>query len=338
MAPPTLLEGCPATPGLPPGQCLPLLQRCPSLAREVDALHTLARTGAIPIEDAERQLNTYLLVAGTGRPQLLLPITDAPHHSLLPDLGFLIHRVLARCPVPGSLGALLEQCIPCLRHASRVIVYSDAQDVHLNLALALLLGLYPGSTVKRPAFPTRAGLYTRVHRLLTAPREAQTRFCQDHPSLLLLACMEYVTRVVPLHMPAQAAFLLRKDPSTGLYFRRVPALCDDLRQGLDEDAGWGSIQQACAGLVERVSRLKKTGGPVVHKEPCMDAALLRLAGPHLSAYWDAPRLHNTGGTGASQDEFRLLGQSLGLHGALLAYIQQDVQVKPTRCTAHSSGL
>jgi hypothetical protein len=301
------------------------MQGCPSLAREVAALHTLARTGAIPIEDAERQLNTYLLVAGTGRPQLLLPIADAPHHSLLPDLGFLIHRVLARCPVPGSLGALLEQCFPCLRHASRVIVYTDAQDVHLNLVLALLLGLYPGGTVKRPAFPTRAGLYTRVHRLLTETREAQTHFCQSHPSLLLLACMEYVTRVVPLHMPAQATFLLRKDPSTALYFRRVPVLCDDLRQGLDDNAEWGSIQEACASLVERVSRLKKTGGPVTQREPSVDGAALRLAGPHLVAYWDTPRLL-CAGEGGAQDEFRLLGQGLGLHGPLLAYIQQDVQV------------
>ena len=107
--PPSLLEGVSKTG--PTGAFFP---DCPRLDREVDALHQLARSGAIPADVAERQINTYLLAAGIpGAPawlrrKLVLPITDGPHHSLLPDLGHVVHRILAKCPLPGSLSAALR--------------------------------------------------------------------------------------------------------------------------------------------------------------------------------------------------------------------------------------
>ena len=323
MAQPTLLEGCPIT-----GDLHALIPDCPRLDREVQALHHLARTGAIPTDVADRQLNTYLLAAVARnsalvpRHWLVMPITDAPHPGLLPDLGQHIHRLLARNPLPGSLSAALEQGIPSLRHAPRHAPYTDSQPVLLNLVLGLVLGLFPGGTVKRPGFSARARLFGGVHSLLTSAPEAQTAFCRGHPDVVQLACMEYVARVLPATMPAQLAHLEGRDPSTPLYFRRISALCDELRQALDGPADdWAHIQRASALAVERVSRLKKAGGGAQTREPC-PAPALPASTAELLAHWNAPCLHGS----PSTDEYRLLGQGLGLHGPLLSHIQREVQV------------
>lgn len=331
LVPPSLLEGYSTTTTTTDGQTpTPLyIPGCQRLDREVSTLHQLARSGRIPIDVAERQINAYLLAAATtASPRqlrwLVLPITDAPHHSLLPDLGHVIHRILTKCALPGSLSAVLEQCIPCLRHTPRPVTYLDSQDVFLNLTLALLLGLYPGGTIKRPSFGIRADVYARVHALLTATRERQTEFCLAHPHVVLLACMEYVARVIPAYMPSLARFLAERDTTAPVFFRRITVLCDELRQGLDaEPPDWPQIQALCASTAERIARLKKTGLHPPSKEPSVDPALLRDAAA-LPAHWQAPRLLGT----PSTEEYRLLGQSLGLQGMLLYHIQREVQVYP----------
>ena len=322
MVPAPLLEG------YQPDPSPSLIAECTRLDREVRALHQLARSGAIPADVAERQINTYLPTIGrlVCAPKelswLRLSIADAPHHSLLPDLGNVISKALSRCPVPGSLSVVVAQSIPCLRQSPQPPPYTDSQDVLLNLALALLLGLYQGGTVKRPGFLQRARMYTSVHGLLTAPREAQTDFCQRNHSLILLACMEYVARVLPAHMPAQTAFLMERDSTTAVYLRRIPALCDELRQSLDTPSFvWPDVQSACAAIVDRVMRLKKSGTPCCSVQrdpptPCLQAL------PSLRPFWDAPLLRG----GPSLDEYRVLGQSLSLDGAVLYHVQNTIQV------------
>jgi hypothetical protein len=328
LAPPALLEG--RSLGHPPSQLF--IPQCPKLDREVHVLHCLARSGAIPVDVAERQINAYLLAAGTRdatpkqRRWLVLPVTDAPHHSLLPDLGHVIHRALIKCALPGSLSAVLEQCVPCLRHTPRPIQYTDSQDVFLNLTLALLIGLYPGGAIKRPCFSVRADVYARIHALLTSPREAQTEFCLAHPHVILLACMEYTARVIPAHMPPLANFLTEKDTTTPVFFRRISILCDELRQGLDNEPAtpcWAQIQSLCAVTTERITRLKKAGVHPSTREPSLDQALLRHPAA-IPEHWAAPRLLGS----PSLEEYRLLGQSLGLQGMLLYHIQREVQVYP----------
>jgi hypothetical protein len=323
MPPAALLGGCPT--GSPPGR---YLANHPELDREVGALHALARTGAMPIDAAERQLNTYLpLAAQASLPVpsarwLLLPIADAPHHSLLPDLGYVTHRILARCPLPCSASALLEQCLPSLRCQPRTPSFRDSQDVLLNLALALLLGLYPGGTVKRPEFHARARAYARVHVLLTSAAERQTHFCRLHMPVLLVAGMEYVARVLPACMPAQAHHLTGRDAASAVFFRRVPTLCDEFRQTLDtaEATAWPAVRAACVDILEKLARLKKSSAPPQPK------TVSTLHTRHLepSLHWSAPLLLG----GGCPHEYRLLGQGLGLCGAVLREIQQDFRVFP----------
>jgi hypothetical protein len=322
----------------------------PDLDSQIRALHTLARTGRISAETAERQINTFLLAAAppkgaTKYPRrwLVLPLTDAPHHSLMPDLGHIIHRVLARDPVPCTLSMVIEQCIPRFRHACRPIRYTDCQPVFLMLVMGLLLGLYPGN-VKKPGFRVRAALFRSIHGLMTSTPEEQTAFCSANEEILLLACMEYLARIPAVHMPVQNQVLAEGDPTAMSFFRRIPALGDELRQWMDEqdhvgDTAWEPIRLACSLRVERVSRLKRGGAPASHQSqqatggkapPIYSSAgstgtMVESPGPHslsvIRACWNAPALLD-----ATLDEYRLLGLALGLPGPIIQRIQQEVRV------------
>lgn len=318
---------------------LDYVQGCQDMDAEVRALHELARTGAIGMETAERQLNTYLLVAShtqllrsfplERRRWLLLPISDAPCVGLIPDLGQIIHRVLCRDPIHAAISGVIEQCIPSMRHVCRAVHFVDSQDILLNLILALLLGLFPGAP-KKPGFLARARLWGRVHAVLTSCRESQTAFLTQNQGVVHLACMEYIARVAPVYLPAQDVFLTGKDAISSLFFRRVPPVCDEVRQFLDDassaggEPSWQAIQEVCAANVERVSRLKRA-------HPChssgdqgkrvMDRKSVPTA--DIPAHWAVPRLFSDP---PSPDEYRLLGLSLGLHGPLLMQIQRDMEI------------
>ena len=317
---------------------LTYVQGCPDLDDEVQALHDLARIGVIPAEAAERQINTYLLVAShtkllhrlapSRRRWLLLPITDAPHHGVVPDIGHIILRVMARDPIPSAVSAVIEQCIPSMRHVCRPVQYTDSQDILLNLVLALLLGLFPGSP-KKPEFSRRAMIWAGVHTVLTSSRERQTAFLTTHQDLVLLACMEYLARIVPLYMPAQDVFLTGHDAPSAGFFKRIPPVCDEFRQFLDEcscahGVPWPAILAACTANVERVSRLKRN-------QPCHQPQKDGPRGDHhrtnpkpesITAHWDAPKLLDN----PTPDEYRLLGLSLNLQGGVVMQIQRDLQV------------
>jgi len=336
---------------------------CPDMDEEVQALHDLARNGVISAETAERQINMYLLVAShkqvrhglpSGRLRwLLLPITDVPSVGLLPDLGHIIHRVLTKDPLQCAITRVLEQCIPSMRHVSRAShTYQDSQDVLLALVQALLFGTFP-NVAKKPGFVTRVALWQRTHHLLTTSREEQTAFLERHQDILCLASMEYIARVVPVYMPAQDAILTGKDAVSAPFFRRIPPLCDELRQLVDEAiqdarAGeaamtWARIQGLCAGYVERVSRLKRSHSASHSSRDAVRDPTPRPPLPNIFDYWSVPQLHGS----PSRDEYRLLGLSLGLHGSVIMQIQRDLQIsllpenlrrlQIERLLAHSGG-
>lgn len=331
MAPPSLLEGVYSS-GYKPDKTPSFIAHDTKLDAEVRALHNLARQGVLPLDSAERQLNTYLVAASKAAARskiptrwLLLPIADSPHHSLLPDLGYLIHCILSRSPIPCSLSSALEQCLPALRHPTRVNTFSDSRDILLNLVLALLLGLYPGGTVKRPEFGLRVHLYESVHKLLTTTRGRQVAFCVQNHAILLMACMEYVARVLPAQMPAQTMFLHSRDPtSSAIFFRRVPVLCDEFRQSLGEmqNLCWRQVRKACAFMIEKVSRLKKAACPTVQRPQALLITNHNRA--PVALHWDAPYLKAP----ESASEYTLLADALSLNDAVLHSIHRDIQVYP----------
>lgn len=324
---------------------LEFVQGCQDLNAQVKALHDLARGGVISMDVADRQLNTYLLAAShprllrqftlERRRSLLMPIADAPYFGSIPDLGQIIHRVLSRDPVHSAVSAVVEQCIPSMRHICRSVRYTDSQEILLNLILALLLGLYPGNP-KKPSFVSRAKLWGRVHAILTSTRETQTAFLTRYQDIVHLACMEYIARVVPVYMPAQDLYLTGKEGVSAQFFKRVPPICDEFRQFLDDSIGvdcgasepsWQRIQELCSANVERVSRLKRAH-PMQQAVKDSGKRLMDEFKQHpeqITAHWNAPRLLCDN---PCPDEFRLLGLSLGLHGPLIMQIQRDVQISP----------
>lgn len=310
------------------GPCM-YIPECPELDAEVARLHWLARNGHIEHEQAAPQINRYLLAAArlaAGPPDcpprwLLLPISDAPSTATLPDLGLVIGRVLARDSPPIALALLVEQCIPNLRVPTRELQYKDSQPVCLNLLLALLLGTYPGG-VKQPGFVARARLYGRLHAALASSPEAQTAFCLAHEPMLMLACMEYLARVVPVFMPVHAAFLTDQDACTGGFFRKIPVICDEYRQQLEPWAlagDWTAMLAASRGIVERASRFKRCQRVRQPRGLPAPAALGEMG----QAYLDAPRLMDS-----TPDEFALMGLALGLEGRVLQALQTRLRVYP----------
>lgn len=329
-----------------------------ALNTRVAVLHEIARRGHIPAGDAERQINSYLLAAAMAVSRkendddhirdrnnniplswFIMPVTDAPHHSLMPDIGDVIHRVLVRDPFPCALSYVVEQSIPRFRHATRHIRYDDSQTVLLTLAMGLLLGLYQGN-VKKQRFSRRASLFARIHTLLTSDTPTQTLFCKEHEEIVHLGCMEYMARIPSLYMPVQNALLTEEDATTLGFYKRIPALGDELRQWIDdaEDLpSWEDIQTECAAKVERVSRMKRwvihtqgktvTGGAVDGGEggggtgQTVRETHAEMSLERITACWDTPMLRN-----GTDDEYRLLGLSLGLPGTAIQCIQQEVKI------------
>lgn len=142
--------------------------------------------------------------ARTAR-RLVMPARDAPQFGTLPDLGRQIRGVLAGEEPRDFTAGLVAQALPCLRRAHKPL--PGPCTAALNLLLGLVLGLYP-DVGKRPPFGVRARLFGRVHRLLTSEPAVQAAFVASHAMLVVLACMEYLARVVPSLLPAEHEFLV----------------------------------------------------------------------------------------------------------------------------------
>jgi hypothetical protein len=301
----------------------------PDLDRDITRLHVMARTGELPSEDAERQINTYLLAAACANSRLentriksrwlIMRLNDAPQAANLPDLGQVLHRVMMRSPIPCSLSKVVEQSIPCFRHSMRVIPYTDSQPVLISLVMATLLGTYP-MNAKKTVFGVRVEFFRRIHSLLTASPEAQTRFCAENEPVVLLSCMEYVSRIGPVFFPVQHAFMTSCDASTAAFMRRIPSLCDELRQALNEQGGmpWPVLRQTCFELVQKVSRFKRCHRSVqrIQQQP-------QTIQDSVVAHWEAPFLPSR-----REHEYRLLASGLGLNQTTIQYIQQSLGVWP----------
>ena len=300
----------------------------PCLNRDIAILHEMARTGELSSEDAERQINTYLMAAAyAGRectkhvnPRwLIMRLNDAPQPANLPDLGQALHRVVMRSPIPCSLSKVIEQSIPCFRHSMRVIQYTDSQPVIISLVMAMLLGTYPANA-KKTVFSVRVEIFRRIHALLTSSPEEQTRFCAENEPIILLSCMEYMSRIAPMFMPVQHSFMNSCDASTAAFMRRIPPLCDELRQMLNEQGcmPWPVLRQACLELVQKVSRFKRC-----HRSVPKGHAQTPEQQENIVCHWDAPFLPSRNG-----HEYRLLAYSLGLNAATIQYMQQSLGVWP----------
>ena len=332
---------------------------CPALDARVGWIHRLAREGAIDAQTAERHLNAHLVVAGWLRSDppvrvaaaLVMPLTDAPQFGNLPDLWPFVHRALSgpEFRIEPGLQGLILQTLPCFRRPIASLATAGArappaaegdeearmQDrallgqgngpVLINLMLGLLLGLYPDATGK-PQFGVRARVFRSLHEALTAGQEAQERFVRERFTLVSLALMEYLSRVIPACMPAEEEFL-RQAFAMGQYFEQAPLLCNEFRSGLAGLAAgrgpltpseWEEIDARAADTVERTSRVKrKTQRPVEPRKPADEGA------PDWRSALGCPAIR-----AGSHDDYKMLAHSLSLsrHGADVERFHSMIQI------------
>ena len=268
-------------------ECEAYVPACDALDAHVRRVHRLAREGAIDAQTAERHLNAHLAVAcwpggDTRRLKLdwlVMPLTDAPQYGNLPDLWPFVRRALMSPdfrPEQGLHGLIL-QTLPCFRRPT--VATGDAPEsgadllgqgnapVLINLLLGLLLGLYPDATGK-PQFGVRARIFRSLHAALTAENEARERFVRARFTLVSLALMEYLARVLPACMPAEEEFL-RETFGMGPFFEQAPLLCNEFRWGLTGLTGgpgstdtlssqdWAALDARAGETVERTARVRR---------------------------------------------------------------------------------
>lgn len=308
---------------------------CAALDAHVRRVHWLAREGRIDAQTAERHLNAHLAAASLPPEAarlpwvrwLAMPLTDAPQFGNLPDLWPPLHQALSAPEFraqPGLPGLIL-QTLPCFRRPAPSgggepspppAPAEGLAPLLINLALALLLGLYPDATAK-PQFRVRARVFGSLHAVLTAGPEAQERFVRARLALATLALMEYLARVLPALMPVEEE-LLRHTFGMGAFFEQVPLLCSEFRSalaGLAREPGWRPLAEAdwaeldarAAEAVERAARVKrKPPRPCEPRRPAEEAA------PEWRTALACPAVPS-----GSPDDYKILAHAYRLpnHGA-----------------------
>ena len=228
-----------------------------------------------------------------------------------------------------------------------------AGDFTLSLLLALLLGLYPTS-VKFPPFHVRVALFRRVHSLLTCqdsqdpcqnpsqnlsqnPSQSPSplHFCQEYPSLITLALMEYCAFVLKEYLPVEHSLLLNGKKEEVL-LGNCCLHCDTFRQevlltGMED---WAAMEEHCAQVVER-SRRTKTAKMI--SRPCPPHSRKKrppIAPEVISYIIQLPRItpydvHHAQGMHMAS-ELRLLAKqgSDADHFSQAAEVQRTIQVWP----------
>ena len=218
------------------------------------------------------RIDAYLAAAAAanqGLPvaaRMVMCLGDVPQEGTLPDLGNLIRTLMMQRDFNHKelkyVYRMLQAALPCLLVHSKANSKSrkscdqgDGKQVGICLLLALLLGLYP-SCVKFPPFQVRVNVFRRVHLLFTSGKGSD--FCRKHTNLMTLAFMEYCCHILGSYMPVELAILQGEQGMQG-FFHACPVLCDTFRQevlltGLEE---WGSMDEYCASIVEKHSRVCK---------------------------------------------------------------------------------
>jgi hypothetical protein len=154
---------------------------------------------------------------------------------------------------------------------------------------------------------------------MTSSTEAQIEFAKKHESLLVFACMEYVTRVAIEYMPVEYEFL--KDMGAmACFFERVPLMCDEYRQTIDENKtlAWGSLNELAGTYVDKITRLKRRQ-KLLRKDP----SSVSLSPEEIYSCMDVPILR-----GLDSTEYGLAGNCLGISPDVLSHTQQLLVVHP----------
>jgi hypothetical protein len=172
---------------------------------------------------------------------------------------------------------------------------------------------------RKPQFALRSMYFAKIHALMTSTLETQLAFAKKYEALLVFACMEYVTRVTTMYMPAEYEFLRDMGAMT-CFFERVPLMCDEYRQTIEETKThtWESLNKLADTYVEKVTRLKRRQ-KLARREP----GCVSLSPDEIHSCMDLPIFR-----GIDPAEYGLASQSLGIPPDVLSHIQHLLVVRP----------
>ena len=322
----SLTRSNPVFEGDPPGSDthtapVTYLPQSPTLNRELCALHCMARQGVITTDNAERQINKYLLAASYLKrhpdfphpKMLLISLSDAPQLGTVPDMGGFIRHVFSRRKSTLPIHHLCENAIPSFRQNNHAVIYDGVLAPVLNTVLGMLLGVFP-DVLRKPSFDSKQFFFARVHSLLTSPKADQSAFCTQHHHIVLFAVMEYLARVLPLYFPVEHRFLL-ENTTMEYFFERVPCFGDEVRQFTDTTRKWSDIDAQCKHFVEKISRLKRL------KQGLPPRKLKHVSSTDMTLYWNIPVVR-----GLSTPEHAMFCAELCVDGAVMRSLHSLVQI------------
>lgn len=233
-------------------------------------LHYWGKNGIVAQHIVEYRLHMYLALATLADENVffarhpmygLMYIDDVPCFENLPNLWGIMHDTLRNVLYPrkkninrNMLHILFTQALPCFHQTSKLIHVDEYVTVALNVVLALLLGLYKNVS-RRVHFMTKVRFFKYIHMLMTSTREKQQAFFSKHPSLIILAFMEYIARVTPLFWPAEYDFLVQENNML-IFFEKIPLICDEFRV-IDIDFTWELLEVQANLKIHKCSRARR---------------------------------------------------------------------------------
>ena len=193
----------------------------------------------------------------------IMDISEVPCFENLPDIWFIIRDVFRNSTIPkkkmptkpSMLHVLVMQALPCFHQSNRSIKVDDFMPVAIHILLALMIGLYRYAN-RKPHFYFREKIFCKLHALMTASREKQQAFFDQHHSLFILAFMEYIAQIMPNFWPAEYEFL-SSQANMVIFFDKTPVLCDEIRVFEGLDISWAELEVQANNKIHKCSRARR---------------------------------------------------------------------------------
>lgn len=218
----------------------------------------------------EHRLNTFLALPSLMREHALFQekpwmgmmlVEDCPSLENLPDLWMVFKDVLKyivnprrKYAVRNMLHHLFMQALPCFHQNNKNFQLDEYTPVVLNLVMALVLGTYKFAT-RKPHFMLRVKFFRLLHKLIAGGETGRAEFMTKYPSIVTLACMEYIAQVTPMFWPAEYEFLVGAN-HMGFFFEKIPLLCDEFRV-LEVSTTWDELEARANIMIHKCSRTRR---------------------------------------------------------------------------------
>jgi len=227
-----------------------------------------------PVARVQREIDRYLVathVVACGLPAhtcvedfILDASTTLDVHSL-PDMMRVFRcRLITGQWINSLQESICRYTIPCM-HKTRFLNRNAPENsdgdtdtiVYIQIAIGLLLGLYPLSS-KKPPFALRMRMFMVMQQLLTSPLATQQRFIVDHINVFRLAMAEYFVHCLVHFLPVEKS-LLGNHLDIEAYINLCHSSCEIFRANCAQctDLSWENVEQFAYRSNDKIIRSTK---------------------------------------------------------------------------------